>query len=75
MYKFTIKQIKGKRLFVGFIKRYEKLRGRPAKNHLAEDSGGGAGRDRSLMGQAQAGEWDKVQMRGMIAASCPSKDI
>lgn len=73
-YKFTKKQIKGKWVFVWFIRGYEKVK-RQVKNHLAENSDEEAGRDRSLVGQAQAKAWDRVQMWGMIAALCPSQDI
>ena len=73
-YKFTNKQIKGKWVFVWFIRRYEKVK-RQAKNHLAENSDEEAGKDRSLVEQAQAKAWDRVQMCGMIAALCPSQDI
>ena len=40
---------------------------RQAKNHLAEDDGEGAGRNGSLVGQAQAKTRDRVQMWGMTA--------
>ena len=73
IYKLTIKQINGKQFLLGLSRGMEnceaglpKTTWRTMVRELEEVG---------LLWCSDAREWDRVLMRGMIAALCPSEDI